>query len=69
VNQTVKAKCERHPAYDPSVAGKDYISDRCATCKEILDLYDSMLSLDRAVKHFERRATFWQISRPQAKTS
>jgi len=27
VNQSVRAKCERHSAYDPSTTGKDHISD------------------------------------------
>lgn len=67
LNQTIRAKCERHPAYDPSVAGKDYIEDRCATCKEILDLYESKLLLEKAVKNFERRAGSWQVTRKSIK--
>jgi hypothetical protein len=69
LNQTVKAKCERHPLYDPSTAGKDYINDRCATCKDILDLYESKLSVEKAVKNFERRAGFWQASKRLAKAA
>jgi hypothetical protein len=69
VNQIIRAKCERHPAYDPSTAGKDYINDRCASCKDILDLYESKLSLEKAVKNFERRAGFWQTSKRSVKAT
>jgi hypothetical protein len=60
LNQTIKAKCERHPLYDPSAAGNDYISDRCATCKDIFELYEAKISLEKAVRNFERRAGAWQ---------
>ena len=67
LNETVKAKCERHPAYDPSTKGKDHIGDRCATCREILEFYESKVSLERAVKAFERRARSWQTLRNAVK--
>jgi hypothetical protein len=69
MNQTIRAKCERHPDYDPSTAGRDYINDRCATCKGILDLYESKLSLEKAAKNFERRAGFWQRSKRSTKAA
>ncbi len=59
VNQTVRARCERHPTYDPSTLGKDQLHDRCSTCKEILFLYEAKLSLEKAAKAFERRAEPW----------
>lgn len=67
LNQTIRAKCERHPAYDPSTVGKDFISDRCATCKDILDLYESKIELEKAVRNFDRRAGFWQATKKQPK--
>jgi len=69
LNQAIRAKCERHPAYDPSTAGKDHINDRCATCKDILDLYESKLSLEKAVKNFERRAGSWDTSKKSVKVT
>jgi hypothetical protein len=63
VNQAVRARCERHPAYDPSTVGKDHIVDRCATCKDIYSLYESKVSLEKAAKNFERQAGFWQANR------
>lgn len=62
LNESVRAKCERHPAYDPSEAGKDYIADRCSTCKEIFDVYEAKVSLDRAVKTFLMRVEPWRKS-------
>ena len=67
LNQTIRAKCDRHPAYDPSTEGKDYISDRCATCKDIFDLFEAKLSLERALRNFERRAGAWQTTKRSAK--
>jgi len=69
VNQTIRARCERHPAYDPSTPGRDHITDRCATCRDIFDLHESKLILDRAVKNFERRAESWQAARKSGKST
>lgn len=63
MNGKVKAKCDRHPNYDPSTKGKDFINDRCGTCKEIADLYDSKTVLEKALKNFERRVVPWQTIR------
>lgn len=60
LNRTVRAKCERHSKYDPAIEGKNYILDRCSTCRELLDLYESMISLEKALKNFERRAAPWE---------
>ena len=69
LNSTVKAKCDRHPSYDPSTKGKDYIEDRCASCKDILDLYEAKIHLELALKSFERRAEAWMPERRFRKPS
>ena len=61
VNRTVRAKCDRHPSYDPATVGKDQIIDRCATCWNIHSLYESNLTLDVALREFERRAAAWDV--------
>ena len=64
LNSSIRAKCDRHRAFDPSVKGQDYVQDRCATCRDIQDLYDSYLALEKAIKNFERRAGAWESPRP-----
>jgi phage FluMu protein Com len=66
LNQAVRAKCERHPSYDPAAEGKNHILDRCATCRELRDIYESSIALHKAVRDFERRAAPWETSRRRA---
>jgi len=67
LNRTIRARCERHPTFDPMEEGKDYIRDRCATCRELLDLYESKISLEKAIRNFERRATPWETVRKRSR--
>lgn len=66
LTQTIRAKCVRHPSYDPATEGKNHILDRCATCRELRDLYESSISLQKAVRDFERRAAPWEAPRKKA---
>jgi hypothetical protein len=72
LNYKIRAKCERHPTYDPSADENNFLRDRCSKCREILDVYESYLALEKAVKYFERRVAPWEGTRkttlPFAKT-
>jgi hypothetical protein len=60
INSKIRARCERHRIYDPSIPGRDVIENRCATCKAILDLYCAKLALEKAAKIFGRHAQAWE---------
>lgn len=68
LNESVKARCDRHPRYDPSAPAHSLILDKCGTCKDICELYDAYLGLEKAARLFERRAGAWQNSRSAKKT-
>jgi hypothetical protein len=68
VSERVKAKCERHPRYNPERDGRGGIKGGCSTCFSLLDLYKARLSLDAAHRAFLRRTAPWtRISLPRAK--
>jgi hypothetical protein len=59
VAERVKAKCERHPRYNPEREGRGGIKGGCSTCFSLFDLYQARLSLDAAYREFLRRALPW----------
>ena len=59
VKERVRARCSRHPKYNPEKDGKAGLQDRCATCYALLELHEARLMLDDAIRHFERRAAPW----------
>ena len=61
LNQTIKAQCERHRKYDPSLTGRGGIEDNCAMCKELLTLYKAKVDLDDALRAFQRKAMSWEF--------
>ena len=46
VAERVKAKCDRHPRYNPERDGRGGIKGGCATCFSLYDLYQARLALD-----------------------
>jgi hypothetical protein len=58
VSERVKAKCERHPRYNPEREGRG-IKGGCSTCFSLFDLHEARLSLDAAHREFLRRALPW----------
>ena len=56
VSERVKAKCDRHPRYNPEREGRGGIKGGCSTCFSLFDLYQARLSLDAAHREFLRRA-------------
>jgi len=70
VSERVKAKCDRHPRYNPVREGRGGIKGGCSTCFSLFDLHQARLSLDSAHRDFLRRALPWtRISQPRAKSS
>ena len=59
VSERVKAKCNRHPRYNPERDGRGGIKGGCSTCFSLFDLYQARLSLDAAHREFLRRASPW----------
>jgi hypothetical protein len=61
VAERVKAKCERHPRYNPGRDGRGGIRG-CSTCFSLYDLHHARLMLDSAHKDFLRKAIPWTRS-------
>jgi hypothetical protein len=64
VSERVKAKCERHPRYNPERDGRGGVKGGCSTCFSLYDLHQARLSLDAAHREFLRRALPWTRIRP-----
>jgi hypothetical protein len=64
VSERVKAKCNRHPRYNPERDGRGGIKGGCSTCCSLFDLHQARLSLDAAHREFLRRAMPWTRVRP-----
>jgi hypothetical protein len=62
VTERVKAKCERHPRYNPERDGRDGIKGGCSACFSLYDLYQARLTLDAAHREFLRKAIPWARS-------
>jgi hypothetical protein len=70
VAERVKAKCERHPRYNPERDGRGGIKGGCSTCFSLFDLHQARLSLDAAHREFLRRATPWShVRQPRNRTN
>ena len=52
VSERVKAKCNRHPRYNPEREGRGGIKGGCSTCFSLFDLHQARLSLDAAHREF-----------------
>ena len=59
ITERVKAKCSRHPRYNPEKDGRAGIRGACSSCYSLFDLYQARLALDAAQREFIRRATPW----------
>ena len=68
VAERVKAKCERHPRYNPERDGRGGIKGGCSTCFSLYDLHQARLMLDSAHREFLRKAIPWTRSyQPRSK--
>jgi hypothetical protein len=59
VAERIKAKCERHPRYNPERDGRNGIKGGCSTCYSLYDLHQARLMLDSAHREFLRKAIPW----------
>ena len=55
VKERVKAKCPRHPRYNPERNGRGGIIGNCTVCYSLYDLLEARNKLDSAVREFVRR--------------
>lgn len=62
VRERIKAKCPRHPKFDPSVDEKANSEARCSTCSDIRNLQSARITLETAARAFERRAAQWRVA-------
>jgi hypothetical protein len=67
VKERVKAKCARHPQYNPEKHGRGKIIGGCSTCFNLYDLLEARNKLDAAVREFVRRAGPWAVAREPRK--
>jgi hypothetical protein len=63
LTERVKAKCSRHPRYNPERDGRAGIRGGCSTCFSLYDLHQARLALDVAQREFIRRAAPWARTR------
>jgi hypothetical protein len=69
ITERVKAKCERHPRYNPERDGRGGIRGGCSTCFSLFDLHQARLALEAAQREFLRRAAPWcRVAQPRSKT-
>lgn len=69
LNERIRAKCSRHPRYNPEIDGRGGITDRCAGCYSLYDLYQAKTELEDSVRQFLRRAGPWTRPRSPRKRS
>ena len=55
ITERIKAKCERHPRYNPERDGRGGIRGGCSACFSLFDLHQARLSLDAAHREFRRK--------------
>jgi hypothetical protein len=60
MKESLRAKCQRHPKFDPSADERLYSETGCSVCAEIRALQAARVAVEQAVKAFERRAFQWK---------
>ena len=61
INENIRARCTKHPKYDPEQDGHAGIKDKCSACTDIFFLYEASEKLDKFIREFTRRAAPWQL--------
>jgi hypothetical protein len=59
ITVTLKAKCPRHPRFNPSLEGRGGIVGGCKGCEELCELFEEWARMARRVKEFEERHELW----------
>ena len=67
LTERVKAKCSRHPRYNPVKDGRAGIRGGCSTCFSLYDLHQARIALDAAQREFVHRAGPWARQREPRK--
>ena len=68
ITERIKAKCDRHPRYNPERDGRGGIRGGCSACFSLFDLHQARPSLDAAHREFLRRAIPWtRVRQPRSK--
>ncbi len=68
VAERVKAKCTRHPRYNPERDGRAGIKGGCSTCYSLFSLLQARQTLELAHHEFLRRAAPWcPVRKPRTK--
>jgi len=62
MKETIKAKCPRHPKFDPSIDERMGSEPGCSACSDIRSLQDARVALENAARGFERRAYQWRLA-------
>ncbi|HEY4051497.1 MAG TPA: hypothetical protein VGM27_31940, partial [Acidobacteriaceae bacterium] len=65
VKERVKAKCPRHPRYNPERDGRGGIVGTCTACYSLYDPLEARNKLDAAVREFVRQAVGCRQGTPQ----
>ena len=69
VSVRVKAKCDRHPRYNPEREGRGAIKGECPTCITLFDVHQAKLSLEAAHRELLRTAEPWTpVRQPRGKS-
>lgn len=63
IKENVRAKCVRHPRFDPSVDERLNTEPGCSTCADLRRLQAARTTLEEAARAFERRAYQWRVLR------
>jgi hypothetical protein len=56
ITEWIKAKCDRHPRYNPERDGRGGIRGGCSACFALFDLHQARLSVDAAHREFLRKS-------------
>lgn len=62
VKENIRAKCPRHPHFDPSVDLRLNSDPGCSTCSDLRALQAARVKLEEACKAFDRRAYQWRAT-------
>ena len=66
IDERIRAKCQRHPRYNPERDGSEGIRGSCSTFHTLFDLYTARIELDRAIRDFLRRSGPWaEVRKPR----
>jgi len=58
-----KAKCSRHPRFDPDIDGAGAIPGNCARCHQLQTIYESHTRILKLIRAFGPSASLKRVSR------